>query len=259
MGACNGANYLSRQPERNRIVNTRYVDDPRFISFRRLFTQGELFGMDFIFQTIPRRLVPFDWETMMASKRRFIVAATDCETGEAVYFEKEALGEDFLKVLQASCSLPLLQKPVDYAGRSLMDGGIADSIPLRKSFEDGNRRHVLILTRPKGYRKKPSAAAAALVRWRYPRRPGLAAGFAERHIRYNAVAETIDALERKGEVFVIRPEENLPVGRLERNREKLYAVYDQGYEDAMARRREIGAYLEIDFDESATTAFTSGF
>ncbi len=109
MGACNGANYTARQPERNRIVNIRFVNDRRFISFRRLLTEGELFGTKFIFDEIPNHLVPFDFETFRRSKQRCIITATDCHTGEAVYYDKDEIGDDVLKILQAGCALPLVQ------------------------------------------------------------------------------------------------------------------------------------------------------
>lgn len=242
IGACNAANYVARQPERNRIVNIRYVNDARFISYRRLLFEGELFGMRFIFDTIPHVLAPFDFETFMESSQLCIATATDCETGEAVYYEKGELGDDFLKLLQAGCSLPLIQKPVRYDGRVLMDGGIADSVPIQKSIDDGNERHVLVLTQPKGYRKKRSGGAG-LVRLRYRQYEGLCRAFAIRHIRYNETMEMIDRLEDGGDVFVIRPSQSLPVDRAERNKDKLYAVYDQGYADAHACYADLWSYL----------------
>ena len=136
--------------------------------------------MQFIFDTIPHELVPFDVETFMGSRQRFISTATDCRSGEAIYYEKEALGEDFFKVLQAGCSLPLIQKPVEYGGRILMDGGIADAVPIQKSIADGNERHVLVLTQPRGYRKKHSGLTR-VARLVYRRYRGLCLALATRH------------------------------------------------------------------------------
>jgi predicted patatin/cPLA2 family phospholipase len=243
IGACNGSNYVARQPERNRIVNTRYVRDPRFLSYRRLLTGGGLFGMAFVFGTIPLQLAPFDFERFFASDQRHITTATDCVTGQPCYFEKDHLGPaDFLRVLQAGCSLPLLQKPVRFNGRVLMDGGLADPIPLRKSMADGNSRHVLILTQPRGYHKKASPLAG-LIRLRYGHFPGLVGAFADRHRRYNDTIQCIDDLERKKAIFTIRPAASLSVGRAERNKDKLYAVYDQGYNDAAAHHVSLTTYL----------------
>ena len=243
MGACNAANYVSDQPERNRIVNTRYVKDSRYISYRRLLRGGELFGMDFIFDTIPNALVPFDHETFSKSTTRCITVVTDCITGKPLYFEKDDLREQYLSVLRASACLPFISKPVRFNGLTLMDGGISDSVPIRKSISDGNARHVLILTRPKGYRKKPSWTGQ-IARIRYPRFPALSEALSHRHIGYNETMDLIDEMEQSGEAFVIRPRADLSVGRIERNKSKLYAAYDQGYQDAAQSCDELCRYLK---------------
>jgi predicted patatin/cPLA2 family phospholipase len=244
IGACNGSNYVARQPERNRVVNTRYVRDRRFLSYRRLLAGGGLFGMDFVFGTIPLQLVPFDFERFFTSDQRHITTVTDCATGEPRYYEKDHLGRrDFLRILQAGCSLPLLQKPVRFDKHVLMDGGIADPIPLRKSMVDGNTRHVLILTQPRGYRKQASPLAG-LINLRYAHFPGLNRAFADRHRRYNETIQCIDDLEHKKEVFTIRPAASLAVSRAERNKDKLVAIYDQGYNDAAAHHTDLITYLE---------------
>jgi predicted patatin/cPLA2 family phospholipase len=234
---------VARQPERNRIVNTRFVRNPAFLSYRRLLAGQGLFGMDFVFDTIPRRLVPFDFEQFFRSDQRHITTVTDCVTGRPRYYAKEHLGHrEFLLVLQAGCSLPLLQKPVRFDGRLLMDGGIADPIPLRKSMADGNSRHVLVLTQPRGYRKKASVFTG-LVRLRYAHFPALCRAFAERHHRYNETTAYLNTLERRGVAFTIRPSAPLAVGRTERNKDKLYAIYDRGYDDAAAHYAALRAYL----------------
>jgi predicted patatin/cPLA2 family phospholipase len=242
MGACNAANYVSQQPGRNKVVNIRYVKDSRYLSYRRLFVKGELFGMSFIFNTLPNSLVPFDFKTFMQSDIKCITTVTDCETGEPLYYEKKGLGETaYMKILQASCSLPFIAKPVNYDGRIMMDGGLSDPIPIRKSIDDGNDKNVLVLTRPKGYRKKPSR----LMRFaylRYPRYKGLCKALVSRYARYNETMDFVDQLERRGDVFVVRPRAKLYVGRIERNTEKLYAAYDQGYRDASTCYAELRSY-----------------
>jgi predicted patatin/cPLA2 family phospholipase len=244
MGACNAANYVSRQPERNRIVCTRYVNDPRYISYARLLLRGELFGMKFIFDTIPRSLVPFDLDTFMNNNVICITVVTDCDTGKALYYEKKELGEDYIKILQASNSLPFIAKPVHYKGRTLMDGGLSDSVPIRKSIDDGNKRNVLVLTRPKGYRKK-RYRLLRLAAIRYSRYKGLCEALASRHIIYNETMDFIDQLEQRGELLVIRPRLPLDAGRAERNKDKLYSTYDQGYSDASACYPMLRSYLDL--------------
>jgi len=242
MGACNAANYVSRQPERNRIVSIRYVNDARYLSYARLLIRGELFGMKFIFDTLPRSLIPFDFTTFMENDVKCITVVTDCETGEALYYEKKGLGKDYLKVLQASNSLPFVAKPVHYNGLILMDGGLSDAVPIKKSIDDGNAKNVLILTRPKGYRKKRTRFLL-FASLRYPRYKGLLNAIATRHARYNETMDFIDQLEQQGRVFVIRPRSALNAGRAERNKDKLYAAYDQGYNDGSASETGLRSFL----------------
>jgi len=244
MGACNAASYVSRQPERNRIVNIRFVNDSRYLSYRRLFTKGELFGMRFIFETVPQSLVPFDFTTFMENDRTCLTVTTDCITGNPLYHEKNELDNaEYMTILQASSSLPFIARPVHFRGRVLMDGGIADSVPVRKSLADGNTRNVLVLTRPKGYRKTRSRAAG-LIRRRYPRYPGLCRAFETRYARYNDTMDFIDTREARRDIFVIRPAAALPIARAERNQKKLYAGYDAGYRDAAACYPKLSGYLK---------------
>lgn len=242
MGACNAANYVSRQIERNRIVNIEYVNDPRYLSFFRLLTKGELFGMDFIFETIPNELVPFDYETFFNSTQRNISVVADCVTGEALYLDSKTLGKDYLYLLKASSSLPLVQKPVPYKGRLLLDGGLVDSIPIRKSQEDGNVKNVIILTQPHDFRKQPQSMQG-FIKMKYPQFKGIHKALAERHIIYNETLDYIKKLEKEGSVFVIQPDEKLPVGRIERNKQKLYNVYDIGYADAKKKMDALTEFL----------------
>ena len=148
------------------------------------------------------------------------------------FFDQHEAGEDVLAILQASCSLPFAAKPVRFGGRVLMDGGIAAPIPIEKSLSDGNRRNVLVLTRPKGYVKKHSRLLTRLAKLRYRRYPGLCRQLAVRADAYNRAMVRIERMEKTGEAFVIRPARPLAVGRVDTRKDRLYAAYDQGYADA---------------------------
>ncbi|MEF2144699.1 MAG: patatin family protein [Desulfovibrionaceae bacterium] len=249
MGACNAANYISRQLERNEIVNVEFVRDARYLSYARLLRGGDLFGMDFIFDEIPNRLVPFDYAAFNSNPAKFWTVTTDCVTGQALHHEKSGWSHaETMALLCASCSLPLVSGPVpwlDATGRlhRLMDGGIADPIPLHKSRELGHTRHVLVLTQPKGYRKKPTRGLWA-VRLRHPDLHGLHHALELRHERYNALMDEIDELEAHGRVVVIRPTSGLGAGRVERDKDKLRAIIRRGYEDAEAGWEKLQEYLE---------------
>lgn len=242
-GACIAASYLSRQQGRNRIVNVEWVKDPRYISWRNYWSKGQLFGMDFIFDEIPNSLVPFDNEAFEKSREEFVIGTMDCNTGEPVYYRKSEPGFDLLRVLRASSSLPFIAPIVEYGGRELLDGGIVDPIPLRKAEDDGHNRNVLILTRNSDYRKSRNRFMW-LVKRVYGKYPALVATMMRRHEIYNGTLSYIDEQEQAGKAFVIRPQEPIKVGRMERDPSKLDALYQQGYKDAAKLMPALRKWME---------------
>ena len=229
-GACNAASYIARQKGRNRRVTVDFVNHPRYLGFRNLIREKSIFGMKLIFDEIPNRIVPFDFDTFEASPQKFVVGTTNCVTGETYYIRKG--GRPMLPVIQASSSLPFLAQPMEMDGRILMDGGVTDPIPVRKAIADGYQRNIIVLTRDKDYRKKPSNLGW-LARSVYPKYEGLREALARRYAVYNDTLELIRTLEEEGTAFVMRPREPLPVGRMGKDSKKLNAVYEQGYRDAM--------------------------
>ncbi|MCF8564279.1 patatin family protein [Alicyclobacillus tolerans] len=230
-GACNAVSYLSKQKGRNKVVNIDFIKDFRYLSWRNMWRSRELFGTDFIFDEIPHALVPFDYDTFHAGNEEFVIGTTDCETGEPVYYAKSEGGFDLMHILRASSSLPFIAPIVEHAGRKLMDGGIADPIPIRKAEQDGWRKNVVVLTQSRDYVKKPNRFSWVLQR-NYGQYPHFVETILTRHRLYNATTDYVKQQVRKGLAFVIQPKTRLAVGRVERNQEKLKLSYQQGYDDA---------------------------
>jgi len=238
-GACNAVSYISRQKGRNKIVNTKFINDWRFAGLRNFVLKGSLFGMDFIFNEIPNRLVPFDYDTFFKSPVNFKITATDCETGRPVYFDKNDFDRN-MTVLRASSSLPLVSPMVAYGGCSLLDGGIADPLPIHKAVADGCHNNVVILTRNKGYKKEPvNFLEQLLYKVKYRNYPELVKAIMKKHAIYDEALDYIEYLEQKGQAVVIRPTRELTVGRYEKDADKLLDLHQQGYEDASASFEKI--------------------
>jgi predicted patatin/cPLA2 family phospholipase len=215
-GACNAASYISRQPGRNQDVTIGFVDHPDYISYKNLFYKKELFGMNLIFDKIPNELVPFDFDRFSLAKEKFVIGTTDCITGETVYYEKDQYVKDFLTIIRASSSLPFMAPSIQFDGRVLMDGGISDPIPIKKSIADKVKKNVIILTKSKGYRKRKSSFTG-VTNYFYKDYPGLNHQLENRYKLYNETLDYIEQLEAEGKVFVIRPETDCKVRRVERN------------------------------------------
>lgn len=239
-GACHAVSYISRQVGRNKTVNIGYITDPRYISYRNLLKHKSLLGMDFIFEEIPNRLVPFDYHTFDAAKEKFVVGTTECVTGQPLYLEKGQC--DVLKAIRASSSLPFISQPVQINGLDLLDGGMSDPIPLRKAMADGYRKNVVVLTKPEGYRLKP-AKSNWLAKLLYPRFPGLVEAMERRHEVYNETLDLVEQLHKQGQVFVIRPMSSLQVKRMERDPQRLTNLYEEGYHEGKKVYQDLVKWL----------------
>ncbi|MDR6549788.1 patatin family protein [Paenibacillus qinlingensis] len=238
-GACNAVSYISKQPGRNKKVTIGYVADHRYLSYRNLLRSKSIFGMDFIFNVLPNRLEPFDYDTFYASSQQFAIGTTDAHTGEPIYFTKHELQQQTMPIVQASSSLPFVATPIQFEGRTLFDGGLVDPIPVQKSVADGNRKHVIILTKELGYRKRPFKQRW-LAKSFYPKYNGLVNVLVNRSEIYNNTLETLERMEADGSAIIIRPSTKVEVGRMEKDPRKLEKLHDLGYEDA----KRVGSQLK---------------
>lgn len=241
-GACNAVSFLTGQRKRNYHVNIDYINDKRYMSVQNFLRDGCLFSEEMMFHKIPKELLPFDYETFRQSKVPFIACCTSCLTGKPVYHQVDDLEADYKPVL-ASMSLPLVSKMVSYHGDLLLDGGMADPIPVEKALHDGCDKLVTVLTREKGYRKSPESTLK-LAKVFYRKYPKLVKAIADRHILYNAQLDLCRKLEEEGRAIVINPDEKVSIKRTEKDVQKLDALYHLGYRDAKRQSDDIKAFLK---------------
>ena len=241
-GAVQGCSYLSGQKGRGYACAVDYLDDWRYMSLRMLLLTGDLFGVKMCYDTIPNKLNPFDLASFQKNPSNLYAVMTDVETGKPVY----RLVKDMdmgLRALRASASLPMVSRMVKVDGRKMLDGGIADSIPLEKAMRDGFTKNVVVLTQHREYRKKPSGMGR-VARIRYPLHSALRQRMEDRHVRYNSQLELVERMEAEGKVFVIRPQNPVGFARIEKDQAKLKALYCQGYEDAKEVWPRLMAFLK---------------
>lgn len=226
-GACFGCNFKSHQPERAMRYNLKYIRDPRYCSLQSLIKTGDLYGADFCYREIPLRLDPFDSETFRKSPVEFYVVCTDVHSGEAVYQRLDKGDEEDMDWIRASASMPMVSRVVHVGGRDLLDGGAADSIPLRWFQSIGYEKNVVILTQPRDFVKQKNSMLP-LMRIALRKYPKLVDTMARRHEVYNASTAYVRAEEAAGRAFVLAPDAPLPIKRTEKDPEKLRAVYEMG-------------------------------
>ena len=241
-GAVFGCNYKSKQIGRTIRYNLKYCKDPRYCSVRSLIKTGDLFGTQFCYRDIPNELDPFDLETYQTNPMEFYVVATDVTTGRPVYHECPTGGGEDLDWFRASASMPLAANIVEIDGRKLLDGGISDSIPL-KFAETRYEKNVVVLTQPMGFVKEKNKALPVMRRV-FKQNPRLIEVMARRHDNYNEATAYIREQERRGKVFVIRPEAPLDINRVEHDPEKIQRAYDHGRAVAEKRMAALKEFLK---------------
>ena len=245
----NALSYISSQPGRTAKVDLEYLHDKRFMSFRNLVKNREIFSFQFLFGELSETLVPFDHKAFSKSRQKFEAVATRCKTGEPTYFSKDAC-DDIYAAVQASSSIPILSHMVEVEGKKYLDGGLSMPIAYGRALDLGYDKVVVVLTRNHGYRKLPFDRWTKKAYERYFKPlPRLLETIMQIPDRYNRMLEELDRLEAEGKIFIIRPENPVLVSRFERDKRKLLELYGNGRKEAEARMTALCEYLEIPVPE----------
>ncbi|ARB72885.1 patatin family protein [Pasteurella multocida] len=239
-GVLFGVNYPAKQYGRALRYNKKYLNDKRYMGWHSLLTTGNIVNKDFAFYELPFTLDPFDAETFRQSKIDFYATLTNVQTGEAEYVKLDDVFNE-MEVLRATSAMPFVSKMVEINGQYYLDGGIADSIPLKKCQALGYDKIIVVLTRPLEYRKKPTPSW--IFNLFYRDYPHLVEKLKTRYQNYNDTVEEIIRLNNNKDIFVIRPSHYLPISRIEKDVEKVQAMYDLGITDAKREMAALKAFL----------------
>lgn len=240
-GVLFGVNYVSKQKGRAIRYNKRFVGDKRYMSFSSLIKTGNIVGKEFAYYEVPYKLDVFDDETYKKSNTNFTAAITNVNSGQTEYVKIDSVFEQ-METLRATSAMPYVSKFVRLGEEDYLDGGITDSIPIEKCLELDCDRIIVILTRPLEYRKKKSLS---LMPWLfYHKYPNLVRALNNRYKNYNYTVEKIVELEKKKEIFVIRPTKTISIDRIEKDVNKLQEMYNLGVNDAKEKYDELIEYLK---------------
>lgn len=248
-GSCNAVDYVSGQIGRTKECMIDAQQEYSYINMKNFFKSGYLFDMDMVFDRFPNELVPFDFDAYMRSDIRCVMTATNCQTGMPVYIEEKKDKKRMMDACRASSSLPFVAPIVRVDGMPLLDGGLSDSIPVKRAMIDGYRDNIVVLTKVKGYRKPDGPGKTyKMAQVAYRQYPHLVNALKSRNQSYNKTLDYIEKLEERGKIFVIRPEFD-GAGRVERDAGKLNAFYQHGYDYMKENYDKLLAWLETKEDE----------
>ena len=239
-GALFGVNYPSRQKGRAIRYNKKFISDKRYISFKSLVSTGNIVNKDFAFYEVPFKYDVFDNKTFKESDIDFYVAVTNLQTAQAEYVKLiDPLAQ--MEVLRATSAMPYVSRPVEIGGIPYLDGAIADSIPVEQMQKLGYDKIIVILTRTLDYRK--SKPMTWIAKWFYRLYPHFSDALNQRYAMYNRQFENVIKLAEKGDIFVIRPSVDLKIKRIEKDPNKLQAMYELGMKDMQLQWKNLLDYL----------------
>lgn len=226
-GACNGLSYMSGQRGRAKYSNIDLLEKYQYIGLKYLLKKRNIMDFDLLFQEFPEHILPYDYESYFSSPERYEMVTTNCVTGEANYFEEKQDKKRVIDIVRASSSLPFVC-PIAYVDDvPMLDGGIVDSIPLMRAWNEGFTHNVVVLTRNRGYRKE--AKDIHIPSFFYRKYPKMREALSCRCRMYNEQLEMVERMEEAGEITVIRPQKPVMVDRIERDIQKLTDLYEEGY------------------------------
>ncbi|MBR7100134.1 MAG: patatin family protein [Clostridia bacterium] len=238
-GALFGINFKSGQIGRAIRYNIKYAHEKNYMGLYSLLTTGDIMNKEFCFNKLVYELDKFDFEAFDSSPIDFYAVVTNLETGCAEYIKIDDAKEG-LEALRASGSMPFVSRNVDYKGSKYLDGAMSDPIPLQKALDEGYEKIIVVLTRPKNYRKNKTNMPYNLF---YRKYPNFIKSANRQFEIYNQTLDLIEKKEQEGRIVVLRPSQNLKVARVEKNIEKLKAIYNLGVSDCNLNLDKIKEYL----------------
>ncbi len=230
-GSCNGVSFIGKNLHRMRDLTIKYSCDERYKSVKSMLKNGEYLNSKWIFGELSYDLYPLDYDTYESSNTVMCAVATNALTGKAEYFYPKGFRNN-CEELRASCALPIATKPVSIGNNFYYDGGISDSIPLKRAFDDGCEKCVVILTQDINYIKEPMGHDKA-IKHILRKYPCVAEKVLKRHIMYNTQRDYVFEQQKKGNALVICPNEPLNCTTLNVTTKQQEIIYDIGYNQGL--------------------------
>ena len=231
-GSANIASFLARQRGRNFVFYTNYALRKEYMGIFNFFFKRNYVNLDYAYGTLSNSdgEFPIDYPAMKSNHMDFLVVATNALTGEAKYFGKEDISQDNYDTLKASSTLPLVNQPYIIGGVPYFDGALSDPVPVKKAFEEGCERVVLLLTKPRDFRRV-SLSDIKIAERIAKKYPAAAEGLKLRAERYNSSLELAEKYEKEGRLIIVAPDDTCGVDTLTRDKENLVRLYDKGLAD----------------------------
>ncbi|MCI8589824.1 MAG: patatin family protein [Clostridiales bacterium] len=232
-GSANTVSFLANQKGRIHKFLTEYAFRKEWMGFHIWLKTGSYVNLPYMYSTLSNHdgEYPLDYQKIAENPSGLVIVATDAKTGMPKYFEKSNLQQDHYEICMASSTLPFVNKPYGIDGVLYYDGALGDPVPVKKAFEMGCEKIVLILTKPvnvprqQGHDKRIAKA----IQKKYPK---AAEALLRRAENYNKGVELARKYENEGKALIIAPDDTCGIDTIRRDKAAMERLYQKGYQDA---------------------------
>lgn len=242
-GALYASMYVLDKKETLKAAACELTADSRNIGIKPLFREGTYVGYNFLMNEL---LESFDYPLDKINKidTNIEIGVYDIYGEKTLWIDKEEIAKN-TDFMQAACTLPIAGRAVKMNGKKYMDGGITTMIPLERSIEFGNSKHMVITTKSKDYvREDQKQPLKGLLRLVYNKRPQLIRDFERRKEVYYKERKLIDEYVEKGDALYLYPSKELGVKRFSGDKTQFDALFNLAIQDCEARKDEIKSFYQ---------------
>lgn len=231
-GSANLASYAAGQRGRNYRFYIQYAFRRQYMGLGNFIRKGSFVDLDYVYGTLSNSdgEDPLDYPALRDNGMEFYVVAANADTGQVKYFDKRDMAQDDYSIFKASCAIPYACKPYPVQGTYYYDGAVSDPVPVKKAFELGCDRVVLILTKPADLIRTPEKDEK-LASHIQKKHPAAAANLRLRAQRYNEGVALAKAYAAQGKALIVAPDDTCGVDTLKKSRESLQRLYEKGLKD----------------------------
>lgn len=241
-GAPNAAYFTAGQIEDGVRIWEEHTHGAQLVDYRNLVRPRPVMKIDELVAVFRER-VRLDPRALAEAPTQLHIAVTEVDSGRGELVR--ATADNIYELLAAAMAIPVAYgKVVPVGAGRYIDGGFHAPVAIREALEHGADKVVVILTKPRGHRRKPRALSEWLQCRSYPDLPNTQAAIRAKWRCYNRTMDELDELEASGRVAILRPPGELPVGRLSRSRRRIHAAVQLGRDTARGQTPALLDYLE---------------
>ena len=131
-GSCNLFAYVGKQRGYARACMIQKDRSNSFWGVPQMVESHKFVDLDKVFYDYAEQY-DFDFDEFIANPIEWEMVVSNIETGLAEYMHTDDIERSRI-IGKASCSMPGLTSPVEIDGQYYLDGGICDSIPIRRAL-----------------------------------------------------------------------------------------------------------------------------